>query len=317
MEIALRREDFTTSYPPYSVLNTKQTELLWQKKPINVYVHFPFCPKRCDFCYYKVEVPKGKDEIQAYVDVLLKEIELLSCMPELHSCSMQTLYFGGGTPTLLSSDQLVAVTEAIFKLFPKMEDFEFCVEVRPGGEVTKEKLKTLKSLGVDRISMGVQSLDDDILLKNGRNHLSNQFYKTFEETRNAGFDWINCDIMSGMLGITDESWQNTVKTLADWRPENVAIYKMEVYYNTKLFKKVRHEPELLIDDAMEASHFEWARAYLESEGYMMWDCFSFTTNEKYIHRHRRNVQSGGEILGIGLSSHSYFNGFMYQNTRYG
>jgi oxygen-independent coproporphyrinogen-3 oxidase len=153
-----------------------------------------------------------------------------------------------------------------------------------------------------------------VLRENGRNHLSKQFYTTFANVRETGFDWINCDIMSGMLGITDESWKHTVVSLVDLKPENVAIYKMEVYFNTKLFKKIRHNPKLLIEDEAEASHFEWARNYLESNGYFMWDCFSFATKPEYIHRHRRNIQSGGEMLGIGLSSHSYFNGFMFQNT---
>ncbi|WP_186786001.1 coproporphyrinogen-III oxidase family protein [Paenibacillus agilis] len=314
MDLLMKREDFTTSYPPFNVLNIKDTSALWEKKRVNVYVHLPFCPTRCDFCYYRVEEPKGRDEISDYVELLLKEIEIMSQRPEFNTYTMESMYFGGGTPTMLSADQIVTITEAIKKVFPVTDDFEFCVEVRPGGEATTPKLESMKKLGVHRVSMGVQSLDEKVLELNGRNHSKPLFYSTYERVRKAGFDWVSCDIMSGMVGATDENWINTINEMVQLKPENIALYKMEVYYNTKLFRKVRKDPDLLISNAKEVQHFEYARETFGRNGYSMWDCFSFTNNDRYIHRHRLNVQSGGEMIGIGLSSHSYVNGYIYQNA---
>ncbi|KAF6628174.1 coproporphyrinogen-III oxidase family protein [Paenibacillus polymyxa] len=314
MELLMNREDFTTSYPPFNVLNTRDKSSLWTKKPINVYVHIPFCSKRCDFCYYRVEAPKGRDEIQYYVELLLEEIKLMSQLPEFNLYQMNSLYFGGGTPSMLSEEQIVSITEAIVALFPKSKDFEFCMEVSPSGGATKAKLETMKSIGVGRISMGLQSLNEQILELNGRNHSKKQFYQAFERIREAGFDWINCDIMSGMLGTTEENWQGTIQELLGLHPENIAIYKMEVYYNTKLFRKVKEEPALLISNRVEARHFDEARAVFEDHGYRMSDCFSFISDDKYLHRHRRNLQNSEEMIGIGLSSFSYVNGYVYQNT---
>ncbi|WP_145331593.1 coproporphyrinogen-III oxidase family protein [Paenibacillus xylanexedens] len=314
MELTLKRETFVTTYPPYSVLSAKNVSTIWERRPINVYVHLPFCPKRCNFCYYRIEESKGGDEVTAYVNVLLQEIALLRDKPEIQSCSMQTLYFGGGTPTMLSSEHFIQIMEALEQVFPKTPDFEFNVEVRPGGEATQEKLDTLKRLGVHRVSIGVQSLDDVVLKENGRNHLSNMFYGTYERVRQAGFDWVNCDIMSGMLHESEESWKSTVRLLSEIRPENISIYKMEVFFNTKLFRKLRQNPDMLVSDDAEAANFRWARKFLEAEGYFMWNNSSFVTSPKYIHKHRQNVQYGAEMLGIGLSSHSYFLDSMFQNT---
>lgn len=314
MDLLMKREDFTTSYPPFNVLNIRDASSLWGRKRVNVYVHLPFCPTRCDFCYYRVEEPKGKDEITDYVELLLKEIAIMSRRPEFNVYTMESLYFGGGTPTMLSADQIVKITEAIKEVFPVTDDFEFCIEVRPGGEATKSKLEAMKHLGVNRVSMGVQSLDEKVLELNGRNHSKPLFYKTYDRVRTAGFDWVNCDLMSGMVGATDENWRDTVNEMLQLRPENIAVYKMEVYYNTRLFRKIKKNPDLLISNNTEAEHFEWARKTFEDNGYAMWDCFSFTNDERFIHRHRRNVQSGGEMIGIGLSSHSYVNGNIYQNT---
>lgn len=314
MELTLKRETFVTAYPPYSVLSAKNVSTIWGRRPVNIYLHLPFCPKRCNFCYYRVEESKGGDEIAAYVDVLLQEIALLAERPEVQYCSMQTLYFGGGTPTMLTSEQFIKIVQALESIFPKTSDFEFNVEVRPGREATQEKLNTLKQLGVNRISMGVQSLDDRVLKENGRNHLSKIFYDTYDRVRMAGFDWVNCDLMSGMLHETEESWKNSVEALYGFGPENISIYKMEVFYNTKLFKKLRENPEILVSDDVEAAHFRWARRFLESKGYFMSNNSSFVISPHYIDRHRENIQYGGEMIGIGLSSHSSFNGSMYQNT---
>lgn len=215
---------------------------------------------------------------------------------------------------MLSAEQFVQIVEALERVFPKTQDFQFNVEVRPGAEATQEKLNTLKQLGVHRISLGVQSMNDTILTANGRNHKTETFYKTYDRIRNAGFDWVNCDLMSGMLHETDDTWKYSLELLKECNPENITIYKMEVFFNTKLFSAVRRNPEILISHETEAKHFRGARNFLESNGYFMCNNATFATDHKYIDRHRQNVQYGGDMVGIGLSSHSYFQGNMYQNT---
>lgn len=312
--IELKREDFITQYPPYNLMRPDHVSQIWTPKELNLYVHIPFCARICDFCYYKVMVPKGREMTQVYVDALIREIRMLAARPEVQDRIVHTMYFGGGTPTILSSEQLRALVNTVRECFRFHPDLEFCVEARPGAETSVEKLHTLRALGVHRLSMGVQSLDEQVLVMNGRNHGLRDFYETYEQARQAGFDWINIDIMSGLVGETPETWRSTIQEVLRLRPENVALYKFEVYYNTRLFRTLRGKPELLMTNKEEAEMIRQAYAWLEEGGYQQLDAFSWATDMQYDHRHRRRSLLGGEMLAAGLSSHSWFDHYIFQNT---
>ncbi len=313
LSIPLRREDFITQYPPFNCLNPAEVEHLWERPEIHLYVHIPFCVKKCGFCYYK-SFPLGDSPVpDEYLDALKSEIAHYSAMPEVQSKRIRSVYLGGGTPTLMNEKQLESLMEFILSHFDFAPDFEFCCEARPGPETSYTKLKMLKSLGMRRLSLGCQSLDDQVLAVNGRNHNSKDFYETFERARQAGLYSINVDIMSGMIGQTLESWMRTVRTIAGLKPENVAIYKMEVYFNNALFLKIRTGNSPLMSDTTEAELAKRGYQELLASGYLLADNFSFTIAPEYNHVHRRETWKGADMLGVGLSSHSCFNGYIYQN----
>lgn len=311
--IELRRQDFITCYPPYNMLRPEHVPQVWEPGEINIYVHIPFCVRKCSFCYYKSVVPRGPEAMQEYVNALIREIRMLAERPEVQAHQAYSLYFGGGTPTILTARQLEDVISTIRSSFRFKPDFEFCVEARPGEETSLEKLELLKELGVHRLSLGVQSLNDQILALNGRNHGVREFYETFERARQVGFYSLNVDLMSGLLGETPATWQQSVDGLLRLRPENIAIYKFELYYNTHLFRAVRSDPEQMMSDADEAASVRRAFEWIRAAGYLQMDDIGWKITPAHDHIHRRRTYLNRQMLGIGLSSHSWFNGHIFQN----
>ncbi|HAU88420.1 MAG TPA: hypothetical protein DCW90_23985 [Lachnospiraceae bacterium] len=313
MEIELKREDFINQYPPSNFLNKKDVGLLWEKGRYNLYVHIPFCHKKCEFCYYKSE-ELGDDPVPAeYVAALVKEMEMYSKLPEIQGKIASSVYFGGGTPTKLSCEQIKLLLDAIHKNFILDEDYELCFEARPGQETTEEKLALLKEYKIKRISFGVQSLDDEVLKANGRNHDVESFYRVFELARKIGIPSINTDLMSGMVNQSRESWMDTVDKLVKLHPENIAVYKLELYFNNVLYKRIREKEFSLMSDETEAQYVREGFQKMIDAGYIPVTNYSFTSDLKYEHVHRRKLWQGEDMLGIGASAHSCMDGFIYQN----
>jgi len=311
--IHLKREGFINQYPPLNVLNKEEVEQMFQKDEIHLYVHIPFCKAKCDFCYY-LSFPIGNQSVpEEYMKALQTELELYSAMPEIQTKQIRTIYFGGGTPALLSEEQISALVQVIRQKFTVMENIEFCVEVGPELDTSKEKLQLLKNLGVNRISIGCQSTDDKILNKNGRYRSSANFYSSYERIKNTGFACINVDIMSGLIGQSSESFLKTIDDIIALQPQNISIYKLEVYLNNELYKKLRSGKIELSSDDLEIKQVKAGYERLLSQGYTLANHFSFYSNAAYDHVHRRELWNGADMLGIGLSSHSSVNGFLYQN----
>jgi len=309
----LKREDFLAQYPPLYFLNKADVANIWDKEEIHLYVHIPYCAKKCGFCYYK-SFPIGNAPIpDEYFEALKTEIEIYANMPEVQSKCLRSIYLGGGTPTLLSEKQIETLMMLIKSKFNFAVDYEFCSEARPGQETSLEKLRLLKALGMKRLSVGCQSTDDFVLESNGRNHNSKDFMDVFERARQTGIYCINVDIMSGMVNQSLESWLETVKTISDLKPENIAIYKLEIYLNNALYARYRKGNVRLISDAAEVEYARQGYGMLLDSGYRMADNFSFMLAPEYDHVHRREVWKGADMLGVGLSSHSCFNDYIYQN----
>ena len=313
MEIELKREDFINQYPPSNFMNKRDVSLLWEKQHYNLYVHIPFCYKKCEFCYYKSE-ELGDDPVpEEYILALMKEMELLSSMPQIQSKVASSVYFGGGTPTMLSCDQIKRLLDVIAKNFNLDKDYELCFEARPGKETSEEKLALLKEYNIRRISFGVQSLDDDVLKANGRNHDTSSFYHVFELARKLGIPSINTDLLSGMVNQSRESWLDTVDKLIKLHPENISVYKLELYYNNVLYKKIRENKITLMSDELEAEYTREGFEKMLAAGYIPVANFTFASDLKYEHVHRKKLWLGEDMLGIGASAHSCLDGFIYQN----
>ncbi|MHB8061171.1 MAG: coproporphyrinogen-III oxidase family protein [Ruminiclostridium sp.] len=313
MEIELKREDFINQYPPSNFLNKKDVSLLWEKQHYNLYVHIPFCYKKCEFCYYKSEELGDKPVPDEYVAALVREMEMYSRIPEIQSKVASSVYFGGGTPTKLSGNQIKILLDTINKNFYLDEDYELCFEARPGKETSEEKLALLNEYHIRRISFGVQSLDDEVLKANGRNHDVSSFYQVYELARKIGIPCINADLLSGMVNQTRESWLDTVDQLVRLRPENIAVYKLELYFNNVLYRKIREKEIKLMSNELEAEYVREGFQKMIDAGYIPVTNFSFASDLEYEHVHRKKLWQGEDMLGIGASAHSCMDRFIYQN----
>jgi oxygen-independent coproporphyrinogen-3 oxidase len=309
----LNRENFVVQYPPLLHLSAREAENMWPGREVNLYVHIPYCQKKCSFCYYKsFEIGDGQIP-DFYLEALKKEIEIYLRKPQLQDIRLRSLYIGGGTPSLLSEEQIEALILFVRSKFRFADDFEFCCEVRPGIHTTLKKLKLLKALGLRRLSIGCQSVDDEVLAVNGRNHEAGDFFETFERAREAGIFCISVDLMSGMINQSMESWMDSVETISKLRPENISIYKMEMYMNNILYRQYRKGDIRLISDKAEAEYAIAGYKKLLDDGYLFMDNYTFMSAPEYRHVQRNELWNGADMIGIGVSAHSCFNGYVYQN----
>jgi len=320
MHLDVTRTDFTYQYPPFNLLQVKEANILQQKPPLHLYVHIPYCKSKCRFCYYKVwgVGAQGAHEIEEYLKLLSSEIETVSREPEVQASRVRSAYIGGGTPSLLSADQLARLLSLLRRSFAFQDNFEFCVEVNPDEDVlTPDKLALLKNSGVTRLSIGVQTLDDYILKLNGRAGNAKQFYRIYEIVRTLGFRVVNLDFISGLLGENWTNWTQQFDNILTLSPENVSLYKLELYLNAPLTAticKTRKAPTLLSDEE-EAEYAQYAFDRLQDEGgYVAKNCVSLTRSEDVAHVHEAAFYDGECLLGLGLSSYGVFGDRMYQNT---
>lgn len=309
----LKRESFLTQYPPLNVMDKKDIIHVWEKEYFHLYVHIPFCVRKCDFCYYKSFEMKNATFVEEYFDTLKKEIKLYSNITQVQSKQVRSIYFGGGTPTILTETQISTIMDLIIKNFDIHNECEICFEVRPGKELTKEKLILLKELGVNRISIGCQSTDDSVLKANGRNLVNRDFLKSYNDINTVGFAIKNIDIMSGMVNQTFDSWNNTIRDIINLNPENISIYKLEIYLNNQLYKKFRDDEISIISDDEEIKYIRYGIEQLLTADYIMTDNFTFVKDLKFDHVHRRRTWLGEDMLGVGISAHSCFNDIIFQN----
>ena len=313
MNFNLTREDFINQYPPSNFLNKDDVNKMWKKERFNLYVHIPYCQEKCEFCYYKSERLGDESVPQEYVDALIKEIEMISKNPQIQRKEASSVYFGGGTPTKLNEDQIKKILDTIIKCFNLASDYELCFEARPGKETSLDKLTLLKEYGIKRLSFGVQSLDEEVLKINGRNHDAESFFEAFGRARKVGIPSINTDIMSGMVNCSMEKWLYTIDKINELHPENIAVYKLELYLNNQLYKRLRNGEISLISDEEEAEQVKVGFKRLMDYGYIPVTNFSFASDMKYNHVHRKKLWEGEDMLGIGASSHSCYDNFLFQN----
>ena len=201
---------FVSNYPPFSQWKPEfvheALEALAQpprlEEPLGLYLHIPFCRKRCKFCYFKVYTDKNADEISTYLDALIKEMECYSRTAALQGRKLRFAYFGGGTPSYISEKQLHYLVDGLNAHVSWSDAEEVTFECEPG-TLRRSKLETLKDIGVTRLSLGVEHFDDEILAANGRAHLSAEIYDVYDLARKVDFPQINIDLIAGMVGERD------------------------------------------------------------------------------------------------------------------
>jgi oxygen-independent coproporphyrinogen-3 oxidase len=315
---------FVSNYPPFSQWKpefvSEAVEALNQparvKDPLGLYIHIPFCRKRCLFCYFKVYTDKKSSEIEVYLDALIKENELYSRTPAFQGRELRFAYFGGGTPSYISEKQLRYLVDGLNKHVTWKNAEEVTFECEPG-TIQKSKLETLKDIGVTRLSLGIEHFDDEILAANGRAHLSPEIYRAYEWARAVDFPQVNVDLIAGMIGETEEKWREAVRKTIELAPDSVTIYQMELPYNTvisqDILKKGIDSP--IADWATKRRWLDYAFEEFLAHDYEIAGADIVATKKKtcrFIYRDA--LWHGGDMIGIGVSSFSHFGGVNFQNA---
>jgi oxygen-independent coproporphyrinogen-3 oxidase len=301
-EAALNRSLSTVNVPPST--------------PLGLYTHIPFCRKRCHFCYFKVYTDKDSSEVRGYLDALLKELTVYAGKTAVSGRKPKFVYFGGGTPSYLSPDQLKFLTDGMKRLLPWDEVEEVTFEAEPG-TLTDHKLKAIRDLGVTRLSLGIEHFDDHILEINGRAHRSREIARAYAYAREIGFPQVNIDLIAGMVEETEEKWRETVARAVELRPDSVTIYQMEVPFNTGIYQQMKAGGKLVAPVADWETKRGWVDyAYREFEkiGYTVTSGTTVVRDParvKFIYR--QGLFSGADILSIGVASFGHLNGVHYQN----
>ena len=233
---------FVANYPPFSVWTKEAVEAHARPAlarpaaagvPLGLYLHIPFCRKRCHFCYFRVYTDKNARDVTNYLDSLVREWELYQAQAALAGRPLDFVYFGGGTPSFLSTDQLESLVSRLSALTPWTDAEEITFECEPG-TLAGDKLRAIRNLGTTRLSLGVENFDDHILEINGRAHRSPEIFKAYATARELGFPQVNIDLIAGMLGETDANWEACVRRTVELGPDSITIYQMELPFNTTI-----------------------------------------------------------------------------------
>ena len=216
---------FIANYPPFSFWkpgHLADAQAVFQQPPnaatpLGLYLHIPFCRKRCKFCYFRVYIDKNARDVETYLNALVREVDLYSRLPVAGGRKLHFVYFGGGTPSFLSASQLRGLVTRLQELLPWDSAEEVTFECEPG-TLQQPKLEALKELGVTRLSLGIENFDDQILEVNGRAHHSHEIHRAYGWARDLHFDQINIDLIAGMVGETWDNWRECIRKTIALRP---------------------------------------------------------------------------------------------------
>lgn len=262
---------------------------------ISLYIHIPFCERKCLYCSFVIAIAK-RHHIDSYLDCLRREIE------RYKGRKINTIHIGGGTPTFLRDDQLMNLSKMIRSAFSCSRKCEFTIEANPEG-MNPEKAKLLFDLGINRVSLGVQSFNDRYLRFLGRCHGAQQAVAAFDSLRRAGFDNINLDMMYSFPGQTRQEIKDDLKRLVDLKSEHVSLYTLAVEPCSRFYSQRLKQP----GDEDRAQHYEFVASFLRRYGFRQYEVSNFSRPGKES-RHNLNTWQGGNYIGLGLGAHSHLNG---------
>ncbi|HZL35938.1 MAG TPA: coproporphyrinogen-III oxidase family protein [Tepidisphaeraceae bacterium] len=314
---------FVANYPPFSVWSPEYKPAIESAlddpprpdTPLGLYLHIPFCRKRCKFCYFRVYTDKNASEIESYLEALASEIRLYAGRGGFGNRQFEFVYFGGGTPSYLSNAQLERLVENINKHWTWSAAREVTFECEPG-TLKESKLATIKKIGVTRLSLGVEHFDEEILSINGRAHKSAEIWKAYQWAREVGFAQINIDLIAGMLGETEDKWKYAVEKALELSPDSLTIYQMEVPYNTGIAKEAREHGGVseVASWAQKRAWVDYAFRQFEGAGYVASSGYTLvkpSTHAGFVYRD--SLWHGADLVGTGVASFGHFQGVHYQN----
>ena len=317
---------FVANYPPFSVWSEDAVGRDAKAAlgaapdpavPLGLYLHVPFCRKRCHFCYFRVYTDKNSQEVGQYLDVLAREWELYAQLPAIAGRALNFVYFGGGTPSFLSTQQLKGLVARLTAVAPWNQAEEITFECEPG-TLTESKLSTIRRLGVTRLSLGVENFDDRILELNGRAHRSPEIAQAYRYARSLDFPQINIDLIAGMLGETEDNWRACVQKTLELEPDSVTIYQMELPFNTTisndLLKGTGRFAQAPANWPTKRRWVQEAFEALEQGGYHVGSAYTAVkdpSRTRFVYRDR--LWQGADLAGLGVASFGHVNGVHMQN----
>lgn len=280
-------------------------------KKIGIYVHIPFCKQKCLYCDF-VSYSGKLNYAKEYVERLKAEIVNTAKKIETDNIIVNTIYFGGGTPSYINEEYILEILETIKSQFILDENIEITLEVNPG-TANKEKLRYYKNIGINRISIGLQSTEDKILKLLGRIHNYKEFVQIYKDAREVGFENINIDMIIGVPTQTIENVKDSVNKILELNPEHISIYSLIVEENTPLENKIANGELVLPDEDLEREMYWYTKRKLESNGYKHYEISNYAKKGRES-KHNLNCWNQDEYLGFGVAAHSYFNNQRYSNT---
>ena len=265
-----------------------------------IYVHIPFCISKCKYCDF-VSFP-CMEKIDKYFDVLIKEIKSKSVYAVK---GVTTIYIGGGTPSVPDSKYIVKIIQTIKEVFKVSKNAEVTIEVNPG-TVTKEKLIDYKNSGINRISIGLQSTNNEILKLIGRIHNYEEFLNTYNLAKEVGYNNINVDLMLGIPNQTESDVIDSINKVISLNPKHISIYSLIVEENTEIQRLIDSEILTMPSEEDERNMYWKTKTILEKNGFIQYEISNFA-KKGYESKHNLDCWNQEEYIGMGLASHSYFN----------
>jgi oxygen-independent coproporphyrinogen-3 oxidase len=316
---------FVANYPPFSFWKPEylpEIEKVLDQPPahdvpLGLYLHIPFCRKRCKFCYFRVYTDKNARDVESYVTGLMKELELYAARTYIGRRQLHYIYFGGGTPSYLSARQLQDVFAGIKQRMNWDHPAEVTFECEPG-TLQRPKLEALKELGVTRLSLGIENFQDRILEINGRAHRSPEIFRAYGWCKELGFEQINIDLIAGMVGETWDNWKDCIRQTIEIAPESVTIYQMELPYNTVFSREMRkHDGEGAPDFAdwpTKRAWMQYAFDELKRNGYDQSSAYTMVRRGGTVSFvYRDALWHGADLIGSGVASFGHLGGVHVQN----
>lgn len=279
------------------------------KNEIGIYIHIPFCMKKCFYCDF-VSYANKEDMIEKYIKALEKEIKIKA--EENKLLKINTIYIGGGTPSFIDSKHIVYIINAIKESFNVKENAEITIEVNPG-TVTKNKLEDYIKCGINRISIGLQTTNNELLKQIGRIHTYEQFLETYNLIRMVGFNNINVDLMLALPNQTIKDLEDSLNKVIMLKPEHISVYSLILEEKTKLYDLVESGKLELLDESIERNMYWKVKNILEQNGYKHYEISNFA-KQGYESKHNLDCWNQEEYLGMGVAAHSYLNNKRYSNT---
>src|SRR5262245_28339619 len=317
---------FVATYPPFSVWSrdavARDARPALQGGPragvpLGLYLHIPVCRTRCHFCYFRVYTDKNAQEVNQYLDCLAREFELYGELPAIAGRPLNFVYFGGGTPSFLSTQQLERLVERLSAVARWRDAEEITFECEPG-TLSESKLTMIRRLGVTRLSLGVENFDDRILEINGRAHRSPEIGEAYRHARALAFPQINIDLIAGMVGETEENWRACIEKTLELSPDSVTVYQMELPYNTTISKNLLGKTGQFTDSIANWSTkrrwVEEAFDAFEQAGYHLRSAYTAVKDPvrtRFLYTDR--LWQGADMAGLGVASFGHINGVHMQN----